>query len=113
MIMADLQDRVRDRLRTVLDPETGRDLLAMGMIYGIQVDEGGHVAVQMTTTTRGCPLADFLRLFSWPYGQLATFATLTRWIHESWPVLALAWLSALFVWRRAEPLESPQTTEPP
>ncbi len=62
MIMADLQDRVRDRLRTVLDPETGRDLLAMGMIYGIQVDEGGHVAVQMTTTTRGCPLADFLRL---------------------------------------------------
>ena len=62
MIMADLQDRVRDRLRTVLDPETGRDLLAMGMIYGIQVDEGGHVAVQMTTTTRSCPLADFLRL---------------------------------------------------
>ncbi|WEF24805.1 metal-sulfur cluster assembly factor [Paracoccus sp. S3-43] len=59
--MADLQDRVRDRLRTVLDPETGRDLLAMGMIYGIQT-EGGHVGVQMTTTTRGCPLADFLRL---------------------------------------------------
>lgn len=60
--MADLQDRVRDRLRTVLDPETGRDLLAMGMIYGIQADDGGHVGIQMTTTTRGCPLADFLRL---------------------------------------------------
>ena len=61
MIMADLQDRVRDRLRTVLDPETGRDLLAMGMIYGIQADDKGHVRVDMTTTTRGCPLADFLR----------------------------------------------------
>lgn len=60
--MADLQDRIRDRLRTVLDPETGRDLVAMGMIYGIQADEGGHVRVDMTTTTRGCPLADFLRL---------------------------------------------------
>lgn len=59
--MADLQDRVRDRLRTVLDPETGRDLVAMGMIYAIQADEGGHVRVDMTTTTRGCPLADFLR----------------------------------------------------
>lgn len=59
--MADVQDRIRDRLRTVLDPETGRDLVAMGMIYGIQADDEGHVRVDMTTTTRGCPLADFLR----------------------------------------------------
>ncbi|HEX4944792.1 MAG TPA: VanZ family protein [Usitatibacteraceae bacterium] len=50
-------------------------------------------------------LDDFLRLFSWPYGQLATFATLTRFIHEAWPVLALAWLCALFVWRRVEPIQ--------
>ena len=50
-------------------------------------------------------LGDFLRLFSWPHGQLATFATLTRWIHEAWPVLALAWLIALFVWRRDEPIQ--------
>lgn len=50
-------------------------------------------------------LGDFLRLFNWPYGQLATFATLTRYIHEAWPVLALAWLCALFVWRRDEPLQ--------
>ena len=50
-------------------------------------------------------LGDFLRLFSWPYGQLATFATLTRYLHESWPVLALAWLCALFVWRRDEPIQ--------
>ena len=33
----------------------------MGMIYGIQADDKGHVRVDMTTTTRGCPLADFLR----------------------------------------------------
>ena len=50
-------------------------------------------------------LGDFLSLFSWPYGQLATFATLTRAIHEAWPALALAWLIALFVWRRDEPLQ--------
>lgn len=50
-------------------------------------------------------LTDFLRLFSWPYGQLATFATLTRFIHELWPALALAWLIALFMWRRAEPIQ--------
>ena len=49
------------------------------------------------------------RLFRWPYGQLATFATLTRYIHEVWPVLALAWLIALFVWRarRADTMTAP------
>lgn len=52
-------------------------------------------------------LGEFLRLFSWPFGQLGNFATLTRWIHEAWPFLALAWLVALFVWRRHEPLQSP------
>jgi len=58
-------------------------------------------------------LGEFLRLFSWPYGQLATFATLTRWIHEVWPLLALLWLAALFIWRRDEPIESPRHPETP
>jgi hypothetical protein len=48
---------------------------------------------------------EFLRLFSWPYGQLATFATLTRTLHESWPVLAIGFLIALFLWRRDEPVK--------
>lgn len=43
------------------------------------------------------PLEDFLRLFRWPYGQLATFATLTRFLHEAWPLMALAYLIALFL----------------
>jgi len=54
----------------------------------------------------GSALGEFLRLFSWPFGQLGNFATLTRWIHEAWPFLALAWLVALFVWRRHEPIQS-------
>ena len=39
---------------------------------------------------------ELLRLFRWPYGQLASFATLTRFLHETWPFLALAFLIALF-----------------
>ncbi len=50
-------------------------------------------------------LADFLRLFHWPHGQLASFATLTRWLHEAWPVLALAWLIARFVRRPRQPIQ--------
>ena len=41
-------------------------------------------------------LDEWLRLFRWPYGQLASFATLTQFLHEAWPFLALAFLIALF-----------------
>jgi hypothetical protein len=39
---------------------------------------------------------EFLRLFRWPHGQLASFATLTRFIHELWPFAAVVFLVALF-----------------
>jgi VanZ family protein len=42
------------------------------------------------------PLEELLRLFSWPYGQLAGFATLTRYLHELWPFAAIVFLVGLF-----------------
>ncbi len=60
--MADpqLQD-LRQALRAVVDPETGHDLIAMGMIYDLRLDRDRAI-VTMTTTTPGCPLAGFLRM---------------------------------------------------
>ena len=88
-------------------------LLAFAPLRGWQ--RAGRIYLAIVLTLAGAlfakifgaysELADFLRLFSWPHGQLATFATLTLWIHEAWPVLALAWLIALFVWRRDEPIQ--------
>jgi VanZ family protein len=43
-----------------------------------------------------------LRLFDWPYGQLVNFASLTRWVHEVWPLLALIFLAIVFVKHRLE-----------
>ncbi|HLX23790.1 MAG TPA: VanZ family protein [Usitatibacter sp.] len=43
------------------------------------------------------PLDEFLRVFRWPYGQLANFATLTRFLHELWPFMAVGYLIALFL----------------
>lgn len=43
------------------------------------------------------PTEEILRLFRWPHGQLASFATLTRFLHELWPFGAVVFLAALFV----------------
>jgi VanZ family protein len=41
-------------------------------------------------------LEEVLRLFRWPHGQLASFATLTGFLHELWPAAAVVFLVALF-----------------
>ena len=50
------------------------------------------------------PLDELLRLFRWPHGQLASFATLTRFLHELWPFAAVVYLASLFVRSRKTPV---------
>jgi VanZ family protein len=57
-------------------------------------------AVLVKVSGNYSPLDEVLKLFNRPYGQLANFASLTGWLHEVWPLAAVAWLAALFL-RRA------------
>jgi len=43
-------------LRQVTDPELGVNILDLGLVYGIRVEEG-RIHVEMTLTTPACPLA--------------------------------------------------------
>jgi len=47
---------VADVLRDVYDPELGLDLVSLGLIYGIDVDEP-DIGIRMTLTSTGCPMA--------------------------------------------------------
>jgi len=55
-----LVQRIRDALADVIDPELGRDVVGLGLIYAIEADEESAVRIIMTTTTAGCPAAGFL-----------------------------------------------------
>jgi metal-sulfur cluster biosynthetic enzyme len=49
-------ERVWAALGTVIDPELGLDLVTLGMIYGVEVGQGGAVRVTFTLTIPGCPM---------------------------------------------------------
>jgi len=44
-------------LKTVYDPEIPADIYELGLIYKIDVDDARNVAVDMTLTSPGCPVA--------------------------------------------------------
>jgi FeS assembly SUF system protein len=44
-------------LKTVYDPEIPADIYELGLIYKIDVDDERNIAIDMTLTTPGCPVA--------------------------------------------------------
>jgi FeS assembly SUF system protein len=44
-------------LKTVYDPEIPADIYELGLIYKIDVDDDRNVAIEMTLTAPGCPVA--------------------------------------------------------
>ncbi|MBA2408282.1 MAG: SUF system Fe-S cluster assembly protein [Gammaproteobacteria bacterium] len=52
-----LEDEVVRALRNVFDPEIPVNIYDLGLIYAIDIDADNNVAVQMTLTAPGCPVA--------------------------------------------------------
>ena len=46
----------RKALRAVKDPELGLNIIDIGLIYDLAIDDAGVVHVTMTLTSPGCPV---------------------------------------------------------
>jgi metal-sulfur cluster biosynthetic enzyme len=52
-----IEDMVKQRLRMVIDPETGLDLVEMDLVRNLSTSEDGRVEVEFRPSSFVCPLA--------------------------------------------------------
>jgi len=52
------RDEIIEVLKTVYDPEIPVNIVDLGLIYGIEIDDKGKVYILMTLTAPGCPIGD-------------------------------------------------------
>jgi metal-sulfur cluster biosynthetic enzyme len=53
-------DEVEEALRDVVDPELGINVVDLGLVYGVVIDQNNHATIDMTLTSAACPLTDVI-----------------------------------------------------
>jgi metal-sulfur cluster biosynthetic enzyme len=48
-------EAIRKAIRAVKDPELNLNIIDIGLVYDVGIDDAGDVRVQMTLTSPGCP----------------------------------------------------------
>ena len=51
-----MKDSMLGALENVIDPELGIDIVNLGLVYDVDLDNEGVATVTMTLTSMGCPL---------------------------------------------------------
>ena len=53
----ELVDQIYKVLEEVVDPELGIDIVNLGLVYEVEVDEEKQAFIKMTMTSMACPMA--------------------------------------------------------
>ncbi|GAA3757508.1 metal-sulfur cluster biosynthetic enzyme [Spinactinospora alkalitolerans] len=54
-----LLEEISEALKDVIDPELGVNVVDLGLLYGVNVDDG-IITLDMTLTSAACPLTDVI-----------------------------------------------------
>jgi metal-sulfur cluster biosynthetic enzyme len=58
MIVMDQENAIWTALEGVIDPEVGANIVDLGLVYEVAIDDKGKARIEMTLTIPECPLAD-------------------------------------------------------
>jgi metal-sulfur cluster biosynthetic enzyme len=53
-------DDVTEAMKDVVDPELGINVVDLGLVYGVTVEEDNNAVIDMTLTSAACPLTDVI-----------------------------------------------------
>src|SRR5207248_4383304 len=53
-------DDVIEAMKDVVDPELGINVVDLGLVYGVTVDDDNTAVIDMTLTSAACPLTDVI-----------------------------------------------------
>ena len=53
-------DEITEAMKDVIDPELGINVVDLGLVYDMKVDEGNIAVLDMTLTSAACPLQDVI-----------------------------------------------------
>ncbi|HBT38950.1 MAG: Uncharacterized protein XD58_0553 [Thermotoga sp. 50_1627] len=54
------KEKVLEALKQVIDFEIGLDVVSLGLVYDVAIDNENNVTITMTMTTPACPLAGLI-----------------------------------------------------
>lgn len=52
------EEKIKKALSKIIDPELGADIVSLGFVKGIKIEDG-KVKLKIKLTTPGCPLVNF------------------------------------------------------
>ena len=55
------EDDVLEAMKDVVDPELGINVVDLGLVYGIHLDDDTNAVIDMTLTSAACPLTDVIQ----------------------------------------------------
>ena len=53
-------DDITEAMRDVVDPELGINVVDLGLVYGLTIDQNNQAIIDMTLTSAACPLTDVI-----------------------------------------------------
>lgn len=72
-------EEIEEAMRDVVDPELMINVVDLGLVYGIHLDDDGTCSIDMTLTSPTCPMTDRLE-----YDTRAVLSGLVRSVYINW-----------------------------